>query len=146
MVPSQDRWNLRPGASLPRVGKLLANPPSRFPRRFRTGIRDDAWQRFDPKEGSKGTRVTFDWGEPVAGYLNLTFREMPATLVYFGLEPPEPRNEQAQALARSFSAPRTWIDASARRFRYVTVVGNVRVTGARVDVLGPNWAERLAIR
>lgn len=143
VVSSRRRWGLRAGTRRPRFDEVLSTPATIAPLRFRNELQGGGWQEFDPAAGSRGTRVTFDWGREVTGYLNLQSREAQAALVYTGLEPPDPRVDRAQALVQRFSGGQPWTDVLPRRFRYVTVVSTVRVTGAWIDAVKPEWAETL---
>lgn len=142
VVSPSRRWGLRAGPRRPRFDEILSTPATIAARRFRTGLQE-GWQEFEPAAGSPGTPVTFDWGNEVTGYLNLKFDEIPAALVYTGLEPPNPRIDRGQALIQTLSRNQTWTDTSPRRFRYVTVVSTVQVAGAWIDAVAPEWAERL---
>ncbi|MBT8480197.1 MAG: hypothetical protein HKP36_01290, partial [Myxococcales bacterium] len=143
VVLSRRRWGLRAGTRRPRFDEVLSTPATIAPLRFRNELQGGGWQEFDPAAGSRGTQVTFDWGREVTGYLNLESRGARAALIYTDLEPPDRRVDRARALAQRFSGGQPWTDVLPRRFRYVTVVSTLRVTGAWIDAVKPEWAETL---
>ena len=74
--------------------------------------------------------VTFDWRQPVSGYLNLLFfREAEArALVFAGLRPVDPRQADPTTWVVNMEGRRFWFDSRPRTFRYVTVVSTEPLT------------------
>ncbi|HEX9670070.1 MAG TPA: hypothetical protein VGC93_11370 [Thermoanaerobaculia bacterium] len=93
-----------------------------------------------------GERKLYDFGRAVTGYLRLEHRpnaEMDVALLLAGDRPPDPR-DRAQGAVLLMPDGRAWLDARARRFRYVLLLGAPSVTGARVLPVGGEEAAAAA--
>jgi len=138
-LPPTGRWG-RPvaGPVKPRLLELLQDRPAA------------AAQTVAPRipalpAGAARHMVLFDWGREVAGYL--TF-QMPAgeglktALLFVGNHPPDPLQETPNGAVLAMTGRRSWMDARARRFRYVLVIGD-RPLAARVLPVDPKQAAGL---
>ncbi|MGH9382284.1 MAG: hypothetical protein ACRD2Z_16995 [Thermoanaerobaculia bacterium] len=81
-----------------------------------------------------GERILIDFGREETGFLVLGSvgpDPVPA-LVYVGSQPPRPETASPSAIWISLSGKRHWLDAEARRFRYVLILGARAVRTASV--------------
>lgn len=149
--PPVGRWGLpRLGAPWPRFA-TVAGPVGR--RRPVPAVRVAAGRTvsaFSPAAAVApvpfGSRVTFDWGREVTGYLVLALRPAAGTrtgLLFVGDRPPRGRVGEEDASVVGVAGAASWRDALPRRFRYVSVVGVEGLLGAAVEPVVPKLLPEL---
>jgi len=85
--------------------------------------------------------LLYDWGEEVFGFLRLRFaRAEPSALLYFGAEPPDPRQHPADALVVGLSGDKLWRSATPLRLRYLLIGGDAELRGVEILPFGPEYA------
>jgi hypothetical protein len=152
--PPTGRWGVpAPGRRLPLASQVVLPGPPVSAARVEEGFRgsqrlaaapEDSVQVARPRRGH-GPRVTFDWGEEVAGYLSIRFRgkEPRVGLVYAARERPDPYRHRPSVYVIGMEGRRSWQDSVPRRFRYVTLLGADRAVDAEVYLVDPLRAEPL---
>jgi len=124
--PPTGRWG-RPevGPVLPRLSELMQGEPV-------AAVRLSSMPLPGLPATSAKYVALFDWGREVTGYLAL---QMPAgeglrkALFFTGEQPPDPLRDRPAGAVLTMIGRRSWMDAQARRFRYVLVIGD-RPAGA----------------
>ncbi len=148
--PPTGRWRLRrASAARPQPSVPWEFPPVRqLPApRVRFPESDSRWIELGPprrKFPNMGTRLVFDWGEEVTGFLSLDLKSSDGevALVWFGSEPPEePR--PADALVIPVPGRSSWEDAHPRRFRYALIAGVELQNAPHVRPIDPALVDRL---
>ncbi|MCP4657248.1 MAG: hypothetical protein GY856_17705 [bacterium] len=149
--PPAGRWRLRRASEArPQPSVPWEFPPVRHlpALRVRFPEGDARWIELGPPRRrfpNMGSRLLFDWGEEVTGFLSLDLKspDGEAALVYFGSEPPNTQQLPADELVMPVPGRRTWEDVHPRRFRYALIVGVEPRSAPQVRPIDPAIADRL---
>ncbi len=146
-------WQLHPTGrwSVAAAAERAALPidlPERRALRFRGFWDGSPWRELDAVKkrfSEQGSRLYFDWGEEVTGFLTLELADDGggAGLLYVGTELPA-EDPPADALIVPVPGRGVWIDVHPRTFRYAYLVGVPLREAPTVQLLAPEIASRLA--
>ncbi len=146
-LPPAGRWVV-PVRSRPAVAieRLTSGAPPVAPRRYRIGGAGGGWrplQRPDRFSPALGSWVTFDWGRELVAYIALRLPPDPAPgsepvgLIYLGARPPAVKATAPAGYMVAMPGQRVWLNATPRRFRYLTFVGLCELSGAEAYLVDP---------
>ncbi len=140
-VPPRGRWRFEAageGLPVPRFGSEHRAVRSR---RSRAPYESNPWHR-PPSPGHRlpkaGRILLYDFGAPVHGHAELRLPRAggETALLYYGLDqPPDLDRDRPQELVIPLAGARSWRSATARRFRWLLVVG--------MELRQPAWVEPL---
>lgn len=138
-APPTGRWGLTfETVDRPLFQSLLEGRKPLGARRCRVGRESGEWLPVlpvDRRSPPLDSRVTFDFGKLVLGYLaiHLPEDEPPLGLIFTGTELPLATGDRpADAFLIAMPGTRIWGDTTPRLFRYVTVAATAPITGASV--------------
>lgn len=139
-LPPIGRWGrLRRVLEEPTLMRLTSPSDAEPARRYRVEIEGHRWRdlgRIDRNSPALGSQVTFDWGREVVAYLALRLPpgevgdQPPIGLLFTGSEPPRIQEERPDGYLVAMPGQKMWLDATPRRFRYVSFLGLCGVSGA----------------
>ena len=139
--PPTGRWRLgstRIARATPRPG--FPPPTRRRPIRLRAP-QTGSWLDL-PWSGRRippiGPKQLYDWGTAVTGYLSfdLTSAAGEPGLLFFGMEPPDPKASSPDEVVLPVPGRHHWEAAVQRRFRYLLIVGAEPRRSIEVEVSG----------
>jgi len=148
-APPRGRWRFEAageGLPVPRWGSAHRAVRSR---RSRAPYESSPWHQ-PPSPGRRlpkaGRILLYDFGAPVDGYAELRLPRAggETALVYYGLDqPPDLERDRPQELVIPLAGARSWRSPTARRFRWLLVVGMELRQPAWVAPLDPLREGRL---